>query len=342
MSKVVIIVTSILLTLLFVIPVVVVQSLANLSQLEVWFPFLEEILSATGISQIITGYLPNLILQLSVKLVPPVMLSLSSIQGHISYSEIQRSACDKFLWFIIWNIFFANVLSGSFLNQLSVLLDLKNIPSHLAVGVPAQASFFIAYVVTSGWTSTSSDLFRVIQFIQSLLRKCCCCNGTTPDDFELPYIYYHREIPKILFFGLLGITYFFLAPLILPFLLVYYLLAYVIYKNQFMNVYAPKFETAGKFWPTVHNCMIFSLVLMHAIALGIFTLKKLSFASSIILPLPLLTLLFNEYCRKRFLPNFVAYSAKSLIKKDRDLSDPQMPQFYNELVTAYMDPAYLH
>lgn len=86
MSKVVIIVTSILLTVLFLIPVVIVQSLANLSQLEVWFPYLKSILSATVISQIVTGYLPNLILQLFVKLVPPVMEFLSSIQGHISYT----------------------------------------------------------------------------------------------------------------------------------------------------------------------------------------------------------------------------------------------------------------
>lgn len=79
---------------------------------------------------------------------------------------------------------------------------------------------------------------------------------------------------------------------------------------QFINVYAPKYETAGKFWPIVHNSMIFSLVLMQIIAVGIFALKKIPLASTLTLPLPVLTLLFNEYCRKRFLPIFVAYSAE--------------------------------
>lgn len=79
---------------------------------------------------------------------------------------------------------------------------------------------------------------------------------------------------------------------------------------QFINVYAPKYETAGKFWPIVHNLVIFSLVLMHVIAVGIFSLKKLPLASTLILPLPVLTLLFNEYCRKRFLPVFKAYPAE--------------------------------
>lgn len=116
------------------------------------------------ISRIVTGYLPNLILQLSLKLVPPVMEFLSSIQGYISYSEIQRSACDKFLWFIIWNIFFTNVLSGSFLNPLFELLDLRNIPEHLAVAVPAQVNvFYLAYLSSYNFSCECLDCF-VIQF----------------------------------------------------------------------------------------------------------------------------------------------------------------------------------
>jgi len=76
---------------------------------------------------------------------------------------------------------------------------------------------------------------------------------------------------------------------------------------QLLNVYVAKYHTGGEFWPTVHNCTIFSLVLMHIIVIGIFGLKKLPLASALILPLPILTLLFNEYCRKRFFPIFKAY-----------------------------------
>ncbi|XP_035542554.1 CSC1-like protein At1g69450 isoform X2 [Juglans regia] len=336
--KLVVVVACILLTILFLIPVVFVQGLTNLSQLEVLFPFLKSILTITFVSEVITGYLPSLILMLFLKMVPPIMELLSSIQGYISHSGIEKSACDKVLWFTIWNIFFATAFSGSVLYQVSIVLDPRNIPAKLAVAVPAQASFFIAYVVTSGWTSTASELFRLVPFLWSLMRK--PCTRSTDDDLEVPSIPYHRDIPRLLFFGLLGITYFFLAPLILPFLLLYFCFGYIVYRNQFINVYAPKYETAGKFWPIVHNSMIFSLVLMHAIAVGIFTLKKLSLATTLIFPLPVLTLLFNEYCRKRFLPIFTAYSAETLIKKDRDdQNDAAMAEFFDKLVTAYQDPA---
>lgn len=340
-SKLVVIIACILLTVLFLIPVLLVQGLTNLSQLEVYFPFLKSVLTITIVSEVITGYLPSLILQWFLKIVPPVMEFLSSIQGYISHSEIQKSACNKVLWFTVWNVFFATVFSGTALYQVSLILDFKTIPARLAVAVPAQASFFIAYVVTSGWTSTSSELFRLIPLIWSLIKR-PFVKSTDGDEVEVPSIPYHRDIPRICFFGLLGMTYFFLAPLILPFLLAYYCLAYIIFRNQFLKVYAPKYETGGRFWPIVHNSMIFSLLLMHAIAVGIFTLKKLSLASTLIFPLAILTLLFNEYCRKRFLPIFIAYSAESLIKKDReDQNDATMPEFFNKLVTAYQDPALL-
>lgn len=76
---------------------------------------------------------------------------------------------------------------------------------------------------------------------------------------------------------------------------------------QLLNVYAPKYQTGGKLWPIVHYTTIFSLVLMHIIAIGIFGLKEVPLAASLTIPLPILTLLFNEYCQNRFLPMFKAY-----------------------------------
>lgn len=98
----------------------------------------------TFISQVITGYLPSLILLLFLKIVPPIMEFLSSIQGYICHSDIEKSACNKVLWFTIWNIFFATVFSGSVLYQVSIILEPKNIPARLAVAVPAQVSIFFS------------------------------------------------------------------------------------------------------------------------------------------------------------------------------------------------------
>lgn len=89
-------------------------------------------------SQVITGYLPIQILQLFLSFVPAIMIFLSSLQGYISWSQIQKSACTKVLLFTIWNIFFANVLSGSALYRVNIFLEPKNIPRVLAEAVPSQ------------------------------------------------------------------------------------------------------------------------------------------------------------------------------------------------------------
>lgn len=99
----------------------------------------------TFVSQVITGYLPSLILLLFLKIVPPIMVFLSSIQGYISHSDIDKSACNKVLWFTVWNIFFATVFSGSILYQINIILDPKSIPSRLAVAVPAQVGLYLWY-----------------------------------------------------------------------------------------------------------------------------------------------------------------------------------------------------
>ncbi|GFP97496.1 CSC1-like protein hyp1 [Phtheirospermum japonicum] len=116
------------------------------------------------ISQVITGYLSSLILEAYLSAIPPTMIVLSSIQGYISLSQIEKSVCIKVLWFTIWNIFFANVLSGSALYRINVFLEPKRIPE--------KASFFIAYVVTSGWTKTfCSKLFLLKRFFWSFLKS---------------------------------------------------------------------------------------------------------------------------------------------------------------------------
>lgn len=79
---------------------------------------------------------------------------------------------------------------------------------------------------------------------------------------------------------------------------------------QLLTVYSPKYDSNGKFWPIVHNSTIFSLVLMHIIAIGIFGLKKMPLASGFMIPLPVMTLLFNNYCQRRFIPLFKSYPAE--------------------------------
>ncbi|KAK9270817.1 hypothetical protein L1049_026403 [Liquidambar formosana] len=320
---------------LFLIPVTFVQGLTQLDQLQQTFPFLKGLLKKTFVSQLVTGYLPSVILMLFLYIVPPVMMLFSAVEGSISRSGRKKSACCKVLYFTIWNVFFVNVLSGSVISQLNALSSPKDIPTQLARAVPTQASFFLTYVLTSGWASLSSEVMQLFALLCNLFNRFILRKKDDPSNVTLSFPY-HTEVPKVLLFGLLGFTCSILAPLILPFLLTYFFLAYLVYRNQILNVYITKYETGGQFWPVVHNTTIFSLVLAQIIALGVFGLKQSPIASGFTIPLVICTLLFNEYCRQRFHPIFKSIAAQDLIEMDwQDEQFGRMEEIHQQLPAAY-------
>ncbi|XP_068657607.1 CSC1-like protein RXW8 [Aristolochia californica] len=325
---------AIVFMLLFLIPVTFVQGLSQLEQLQQMFPFLKRILKKKLMNQLVTGYLPSVILLLFLYSVPPTMMLFSAVEGCISRSGRKMSACCKVLYFTIWNVFFVNVLSGSVISQLNVISSPKDIPTQLAKAVPRQATFFTTYVLASGWTSLASEIMQPFALICSLFNRFILRSKDDPN--LIPAFPYHTEIPKVLLFGLLGFTCSILAPLILPFLLVYFLLAYIVYRNQILNVYISKYESGGQVWPVVHNTTVFSLALTQVIALGVFSIKKSPIASGFTIPLLILTLLFNEYCRQRFHPIFKSISAQDLIEMDRDDEEQgRMEEIHVQLMSAY-------
>ena len=102
----------------------------------------------------------------------------------------------------------------------------------LKTSFPFQATFFTTYVLTSGWASLSSELMQLFGLTWNFIRRYIL---RMEEDHLLYSFPYHTEVPKVLLFGLLGFTFSVLAPLILPFLLLYFCLGYVVYRNQVRN-----------------------------------------------------------------------------------------------------------
>ncbi|PPS08428.1 hypothetical protein GOBAR_AA12208 [Gossypium barbadense] len=308
LRKITTLIASVVFMFLFLLPVTFVQGLTqleHLDQLSRRVPFLKGILKQEFIHRVVTGYLPSVILMLFLYAVPPTMMLFSAMEGNISRSQRKRSACIKVLYFTIWNVFFVNVLSGSIIRQLTVFSSFKDAPTHLARAVPTQATFFTTYVLSSGWASLSCEIMQPFPLICNFFRKFILRTKVEPSSCALTFPH-HTEIPRLLLFVHIGFTCSIMAPLILPFLLVFFFLAFLVYRNQ-----------GGEFWPIVHNSAIFSLLLTQVIALGIFGIKRSPVATGFIIPLILLTLLFNEYCRQRFSPVFKRRPAQILIGKER-------------------------
>ncbi|CAL1395680.1 unnamed protein product [Linum trigynum] len=335
LRKIATLLAAIVFMFLFLVPVTFVQGLTQLDKLSKTFPFLRGLLKKDYINHVVTGYLPSVILTLFLYTVPPTMMLFSAIEAPISRSGRKKSACLKILYFTILNVFFVNVLSGSVISQLSVFSSVRDIPLELAKAIPTQASFFMTYVFTSGWTGLACELMQLFSFICNLVKKFILRNYEDAHDWLMAFPY-HTEVPRVLLFVLIGFSCSIMAPLILPFLLFYFFMAYLIYKNQILNVYLKKYDSGGLFWPIVHNTTVFSLVLTQIIALGVFGIKDSPVASGFTIPLIVCTLLFSEYCRQRFQPVFKKAAAQVLIDMDReDENGDRFEDIYNRLRTAY-------
>lgn len=88
--------------------------------------------------ELVTGYLPSVMLMIFLYTAPPIMMLLSALEGNFSRSVRKRSACLKVLYFLIWNVFFANILTGTVIDRLGTISTPIDIPIQLAKAVPQQ------------------------------------------------------------------------------------------------------------------------------------------------------------------------------------------------------------
>ena len=76
------------------------------------------------------------------------------------------------------------------------------------------------------------------------------------------------------------------------------------YVVQMEDVYEITYDTCGQYWPTIHHYIFLSVTLMQTTMIGLFGLKSKPGASFATIPLLVLNIMFNEYCKVRFLPTF--------------------------------------
>lgn len=70
------------------------------------------------------------------------------------------------------------------------------------------------------------------------------------------------------------------------------------------DVYEITYDTCGQYWPKIHHYIFLSIALMQVTMIGLFGLMSKPGASLATVPLLVLNILFNEYCKARFLPTF--------------------------------------
>ncbi|KAG2329006.1 hypothetical protein Bca52824_000186 [Brassica carinata] len=151
LNKIGVILAAAALTIFFAIPVTAVQGIAKYEKLQKWFPPAMAVEFIPGLSSVVTGYLPSAILKGFMYVVPYAMLGMAYLGGSTSKSKEEIKACNMVFYFLMGNVFFLTLISGSLLDEIGeYFTHPRDIPSHLAAAVSAQGEFFMTYILTDG------------------------------------------------------------------------------------------------------------------------------------------------------------------------------------------------
>ncbi|CAM6101640.1 unnamed protein product [Calypogeia fissa] len=238
----------------FLIPVSFVQSLANLDKIERNASFLKPLIRIGLVKSVLQGFLPGLSLRIFLAILPTVVQYLAVLEGHVSYSKIEKHACINYLLFMLVNVFLGNVVAGTAAEQLKLFIKSPtSIPNVLGKAIAQRATFFITYIMVDGWTNNAAELVRVKPFLLYHFKVATMVRTEEDRDRATPVgsIRYTVAVPRLGLYFLLGFVYSTISPLILPFIIIYLLAAYVVYRNQVVHAYDQKYESAGAYWPVM-------------------------------------------------------------------------------------------
>ncbi|POG59516.1 hypothetical protein GLOIN_2v1467303 [Rhizophagus irregularis DAOM 181602=DAOM 197198] len=300
---------------LWLIPLGFITTAGQIRNIVKIFPFLKDLLYEHDfIAGLIESWMTPMVLALFVIILPIILRYLTKAQGIITYSETERSVLGKlYLFFFINNLILYTISSTVWDIVAKVkasidagYLDLddlkKNITNSKFLDEIAESAikvsfFWINYISLSGLFAVW-DLAQLVQLIYIWFKKKLLSPTprnlkelSMPPDFDYP-VYYNTH----LFFFTLGILYSVIAPLILVFCYLYYVLAYLVYRYVFNT----KIETGGVYWKAVFNRLIVAIIFWQLTMIGVMNLKGAHIQSVTVAPLIFLTLMVKLYCTNRF------------------------------------------
>ncbi|XP_074312172.1 CSC1-like protein At4g02900 isoform X2 [Silene latifolia] len=331
----------------FMVPITFVQSLANIDGIEKAFPFLKHwIDKKESFGSFVQGYLPGIILKTCLLFIPMIIMLMSKIEGFTSFSYLERRSAAKYYLFILVNVFLGNIIAGTAFQQLSTFLHKSptEIPRIIGESIPMKATFFITYIMIDGWAGVALEILRLVPLVLFHIKNAVLVKTEQDREEAMDpgFLDFPTYEPRIQLYFLLGLAYCVVTPILLPFIIVFFAFAYLVFRHQIINVYDRKYESGAAFWPDVHRRILVALVISQLTLLGLLSTKLNVQSVKIFIPLlvalPILTIWFHTVCKGRFESAFKKFPLQDAMMKDtlERATDPTLN------IRSYLSDAYLH
>ncbi|KAK9267742.1 hypothetical protein L1049_010175 [Liquidambar formosana] len=286
----------------FMIPIGIISAFTTLANLKKYLPFLKPVVNIEAIRTVLEAYLPQIALIVFLAMLPKFLLFLSKTEGIPSESHAIRAASGKYFYFSVFNVFIGVTVGGTLFSTFKTIEKHPNsIVDVLATSLPGSATFFLTYVALKFFVGYGLELSRIVPLIiYHLKRKYLCKTEAELKEAWAPGdLSYGTRVPGDLLIITIVLCYSVIAPIIIPFGVLYFGLGWLILRNQALKVYVPSYESNGRMWPHMHTRIIAALLLFQVTMFGFIGVKKFYYAP-ILIPLPIMSLIFAFVCRKKF------------------------------------------
>ncbi|GAB2236037.1 hypothetical protein Droror1_Dr00027766 [Drosera rotundifolia] len=193
--------------------------------------------------------------------------------------------------------------------------------------------------MVDGWAGIAIEILRVVPFVlfhlkNALLVKTDQDREPAMDPGFLDFATYE---PRIQLYFLLGLVSCVITPMLLPFIIVFYAFAYLVFRHQIINVYDRKYESAAAFWLDVHLRILTGLFIAQLILLGLLSTKSLGKSTPLLIALPVLTIWFYIICKGQFESAFVQFPLQNAMMDTLERATKP-----NLNLRLYLRDAYVH
>ncbi|EEB08729.2 DUF221 family protein [Schizosaccharomyces japonicus yFS275] len=302
-------VITLLLILLWTVPVGAIAVLINIDTIRKLWPSLARLLEDVPFMRtLIQTFLPTLVYSLFINFSPFLFRWLSRMQGFSSRGEEEIYTVGKNYAYLFVNFFLVYIIAGTS-NIWSWAHDATQFAILLANRLPKQAQFFIDLIVLQGIGMLP---FRLAQFGNLFSFAVRRWRARTlrdykslqqPDSFS-----YGIYLPQPLFIMLICLCYSIISPLILVFGLIYFTMGFIVYKYELIYAMEHPQHSTGQLWSTIFQRMVMSCAIMQMTMMGLMSLRRAYWLSTVIAPLLIFTLASSYNFFKMISPamNFVS------------------------------------
>ena len=305
-GRVVALALTIVLCLFWTVIVSFIVGLSEVESLTETFPFLESWLEKAPWLAMFLNQLKPLLLVLIVGWLPPILTAFSKREGHIGEGSLQRSMFYKLSIFLIIQIFFVQMLSGSIISQIEGFIeDPLSIVPLLAEELPKQAQSFAQYVIVQTALNLGLELCRFVEILKAWARA-LLGPQLTREEAAKPWfglepltvvaeVEYGDLMGNLILYYMILFTYSVMSPFISIIMWCAFGLFSLGFRHHLFYTYGKGNDSGGQMFGNFVSLAIACIIISEIVMFGILALKEGVVAAPLLIPLIVGTFMFKTY-----------------------------------------------